>query len=90
MTESEDARVTGMALVRLDQVVNDTVAEVNAALPDVPTVEILANIHNLLSQYLGRLERMLIDLGLPDSPKMIAALRNAGIKAGFDTKRTAD
>ncbi len=90
MTESEDARVTDMAHVRLEQAINGTVEEANAALPNVPPVEVLSTIHNLLSQYLGRLERMLIGLGSPDSLKTIVLLRNAGIKAGFDVKRTAD
>lgn len=87
MTNPEESQISVEVDKRFRTFVEEIIDKAGIEKPHVQPRDILAVVHCVLSQHVGKIEHLLDELQHPDTPEVRSAIRNHCIDLGFKTSK---
>lgn len=87
MTPSEETEISTTADQRFRAFVEEIIDKAAVEMPNVSPRDVLATVHLVLCQHVGKIEHLLVETQHPDTPEVRSVIRNHCIKLGFETSK---
>lgn len=89
MTFDEETGISAAADRRFRVLMEEIIDKAAVEMPDALPRDVLAAVHCVLCQHVGKIEHLLVETQHPDTPEVRNAIRNHCIKLGFETSKVS-
>lgn len=89
MTPKQETEISTAVDQRFRAFVEEIIDKAAIEMPNVLPRDVLAAVHCVLCQHVGKIEHLLVETQHPDTPEVRSAIRNHCIRLGFETSKVS-